>query len=289
MPLISIGQLIDRSWEHYRKHFREFTALAIWLLVPCLISIVTIVLYPSAATLLAQREMGLWEKAAVFVWMFNNFLLAPIIGLWIFAATVRFLTSFCERNVINLKIVCREGWKKFWPVVLVNILISLLLLSAWLLAVPGLLLNWLGLAVESAWLISAGNIFIMVGLAVAVILNFRWLITLWFSSYEAVVGSEGGKKALKKSHALVKGRFFPILFRLLATKIVFVGLVLIAEFIILYILNFLIDAAAGFNADLLFRLSSIAFLVVFCVGSVILTPLLIAADFLLFNSLRESR
>lgn len=289
MPLISIGQLIDRSWEHYRRHFREFTALAIWLLLPCLISVITIVLYPSAATLLAQRQMSVWEKTAVFVWMFNNFLLAPIIGLWIFAATVRFLASFCEKNIINLKIVCREGWKKFLPVVLVNILISLLLLSAWLLSAPGLLLNWLGLAIESAWLVSVGNILLIAGLATAAILNFRWLITLWFSCYEAVVGSEGGKKALKKSHALVKGRFFPVLFRLLAVKIVFVALVLIAEFIILYLLNFLIDAAAGLNADLLFRLSSIAFLVVFCVGSIMLTPLLIVADFLLFNSLRESR
>lgn len=289
MPqLISIGQIIDQTWERYKKNFSEFTNLSIWLLVPCLISIVSVTFYPPATTLLAERAMSSPEIVSVIIWVANSFLVAPIIGLWIFLTTVRLLSYQEQGKKINLKTISQEAWKLFLPVIFLNIIVSLVLLVVWLLMAPGLAINWLGVNFDLSIISIIGAVLTFVGLLLAAILDLRWLVHFTFSPFLLITENLHGTKALLRSSELVRGKFFPVLIRLLVPVLVFVFFFFIAELVLGFISEFLITAVAGLNADLMFRLGSISTTLLVCLGSIFLTPVLIIANFFLFDSLKKT-
>jgi len=57
MPLISVGQLIDHSWEHFRKHFVEVMSISCLLFIPTIFGIISLAIYPNASTLLSERAL----------------------------------------------------------------------------------------------------------------------------------------------------------------------------------------------------------------------------------------
>jgi anaerobic C4-dicarboxylate transporter len=119
MPqLISVGQIIDHSWEQYRSRFSQFVSVSAWLFFPAVLAVVSLALYPSATTLASQQDLNMIETIGVIIWMLNTFLLVPVLGLWIFITLIRLSQELHTKDVANLHTFSAQSWKVFWPTVM---------------------------------------------------------------------------------------------------------------------------------------------------------------------------
>ncbi|HBR80975.1 MAG: hypothetical protein UX09_C0037G0009 [Candidatus Uhrbacteria bacterium GW2011_GWE2_45_35] len=289
MPqLITVGQIIDQSWEHYRNRFHEIIKVSAWLFLPGLISAFALAFYPSASAMLSNQTKSYSEIASLGLWSFNNTIIAPIIGLWVFIMLILFFSADWENKKITFKNLTKQAWKLFLPVVLVNFLVSLILVGTWLLLAPGLAINWLGSLVDSGLLAGAGAIILIVGLVISLILSIRWIIEFAFAPYLLIIKNFRGKKALIGGRELVKGRLFSVLVRLILPKLVFIIVIIAAQGVLSYILNYSIFTIAGLNTDLIAKLNTISSTLLVVLASVLGTPILVLADFIIFDNLEKT-
>ncbi|MFH1253084.1 MAG: hypothetical protein V1664_02005 [Candidatus Uhrbacteria bacterium] len=288
MPqLISVGQLIDQSWETYRSKLRPLLRLSAWLLIPGLLGIISIALQPDITA--ANSVFTWWQKIGSVISFLNRFLITPIIGLWVFILLVKAMAGLNEKKSETFSSLSHTSWKLFLPCVLVNLIIFGIFIATWLTVLPGLLINWSGFQFNISTLSVIGTILTVLGVILATVLSIRWLIDFAFAPFFLIIDHEHGKKAIKKSRELILGRFWPTLFRLLIVKIVFIAVFLIIEGLLSSAIDKLVTLFIGLNINLLVRLETIGLLILLTAGSIFFTPLITLVDFLLFNSLKETK
>ena len=92
MTLITIGELIDRSWEHYHKEFASLMSVSGWILIVAAFNVATLALYPAASRLMAvNATLTKPEAVGVAMYAFSNWILAPLLGIVIFIALIRLI------------------------------------------------------------------------------------------------------------------------------------------------------------------------------------------------------
>lgn len=288
MKLISVGQLIDQTWEHYHTHWRQLMRVTIWLLLPTAVAIVTVAMYPDASTMLAMQNFSAAETSAVVAWFVNNSVLTPIIGLWVFLMTVKMIHAQMENRGIRLSALAKDGWRLFLPTVLVNLLVCLILLLSWLAVVPGIIIFLLGGVFDSSIINGLGIVLLAAGVIAALILSLEWLVCFAYAPLALILEDHRGRSALKRAKSLIKGRFWPVLIRMILPKIVFLAVLLVVEWLVGYLIGLAIAAAAGLDLDLAAKLTNIAVTVSVAIGAVLINPLLITSDYLLFDNLRAT-
>jgi len=288
IQLISIGQIIDQTWEHYHKRFRELFSISAWLFVPCIISIISMVFYPKATTLLANNSFSFTETSSLVVWFINNAILNPVIGLWVFLMTVRLLCAHWEKRSVKFGNIMKEGWKLFVPAVLINALVALILFSFWLLIVPGPLVGFLGEKINLNFISQFGVLLTMAGILVAFVLTVEWAVYLAYAPMALTVENLRGKKALMRSSELIHGRYWSGIVRFLLPKMVFLIVLLVAEGVIIFLVNLTISYLTGLNTELAATLTNIFTTLFMTIGAVLINPLIVTSDFLLFESLRNT-
>jgi hypothetical protein len=114
MKLISVGQLIDQTWEHYREHWKELISLSAWMLIPTIIAMLATAFYPSASTMLMAANFSTLEYTAVVVWFLNNTLLLPIAGLLVFIMTIKMIAAQREKTKTSLNSLIKNSAKLFF-------------------------------------------------------------------------------------------------------------------------------------------------------------------------------
>jgi len=289
MQLISIGELIDQSWENYRSRFPSFVKIIVWQLVPCFFSIIALILYPNAATMLAGRAMNITETSSVFIWFFSNSILTPIIGLWVFIATVRLLLTQMEKKPVIFSKISKEGWKLFLPTLWVSALVSFFIIAIWFILTPGIFFDWLGGTLNSSILGTFGALLIIAGSIAAAILTVERLVNLAYAPLALIIENIHGRQALKRSRELVKGKFWVTLFRMVIPKVPFIFATVVILSILTYLIQLLVTSTIGLNVDLATRVNSILSSLLLTIGLSLLNPILIITDFLLFDSLRKNK
>jgi len=287
MKLISVGQLIDQTWEHYHVSWRELMSVTVWLLLPAVIAIIATAMYPNATTMLAARDFSVTETSAVVTWFLNNALLAPIIGLWVFLMTVKMIYDQMAKRKINFSSLAKDGWKLFFPTIFVNLLVCLVLIASWLMIVPGLIFYLLGLLFNLSWLNGIGVAVLSAGIIAAFILTVEWLVYFAYAPLVLIIEGVHGKKALKRAKKLVQGKFWPVLIRMIIPKMVFVLILVAAEWVIGYLIGLTAISITGLDNDLAAKLTTIAVTFFIALGAVAINPLLIISDYLLFDNLRS--
>lgn len=288
MPkLISVGQLIDHSWEHYKTRFGELMSISVWVLVPTLISVVSLAMYPSYTTLAADQTLSALEIAGVAVWLINSLLVGPIIGVWMLSALLKLIYQQLDGKRADIKKISQESWKQFWPMVSVNVLVMLVLMAALLFALPGTILLALAPFVGAA-LSGIGGVLLVAGVLIATILGVRWLIFFAYSPLALALEGHRGKAALRRSHDLVRGRFWSALARMVLPKTVFMLVLFVAEWLILTLAGVLVESVAGLNVNLGVRLNGVIETLILGIGVVLANPIIFAADVFLYRSLQET-
>lgn len=287
MPLISIGQLIDQSWDLFRARFQAFMSISGWLLLLALFYTIALSLYPSASTLWFSNELTVSENAGVFLFALTNYLIGPLVGLWVLIGLVRFGRSVLSGRAINPKAAMAEVTSRFLPTLLVSVMVGLLLVLATIIGFgPSVLLAALGALIKSATLVGLANLLLIIGVFVALILSFKWMVEYILAPYATILDNTAGKKALMESRRLIRGRFWEVLLRLVIPKLVFILVAIILMVVISYATSIVISAVGGLNLDLRLRLSTMVEWVVPIVIAALINPLIVMADVLLYRSLK---
>jgi len=113
------------------------------------------------------------------------------------------------------------------------------------------------------------------------------IFSIWFSFalYSVILDEQKGIEALKHSKSLVKGRWWQVFWRLLVPGIFFTGVLLIAQWVISFPLETLLDGMSPgtIKFTLVFSLLSLFTSLL----SVIITPLTTAAPTILYMELKK--
>lgn len=287
--LISIGQLLDRSWDQYRERFSTYARVMGWLLVPTAIGILGALLYPPASkAILAGADFSALEWIGILLTALDV-LVAAIFGVWLFISLLHVTERALSGARVDVRGAMREAWGWFWPMVLVSILVSLVAAAAGLALVPGLLLMAIGLLAKIELVGVLGTLLSFIGIAVSLVLMVRWTVSYSMAQYALVWDNVHGVAALRKSRALITGRFWSFLWRLLAPKIVFLLVALMVQQGLDYVFEQLIIFTSALHPDTLVRLTSIEGLVLTALIGFFINPLFVIADCFLYRSLKDTR
>lgn len=286
-PLISVGRLIDESWDLYRARFHELMSVSGWLLWLAILYTLSLSLYPSASTLWLSNELTWSQYLGVILFFLTNYVIGPLLGIWVLIGLVRLLRMQLAGRKADVKKAIAEIKPLFFPTILVSIMVGFLLVVATLIGVgPGLIIGVLGAVFGSLTLVGLADFLLVIGVFVALGLSFKWMVEYMLAPYAIMSDGLRGKKALAAGRSFVKGRFWSVFLRLLVPKFVFLLIGVILMGIVTYITGILLSAAGGLNLDLQLRLTTLVEWTVPVVIAVLINPLVIIADVLLYRSLK---
>lgn len=193
MQLISAWDLIVKSWQLFSKNFTTLFKVILWLLVP---------------TILLSLAPLLGENTTVVTITFFLMALTIVVSIWINIILIELLNKYYKNETADVEGLYKTSWSKFWPLVLVSVLVGLAVLGGTIL-------------------------FIIPGIIFAV----------WFSfaNYFLILEDKRGIEALKASKKLVQGKWWSILWHWVAPTL-FYGIIMMAMAgIIMIILSFFMD------------------------------------------------
>lgn len=290
--LISIGGLIDKSWDHYRANFADLLNLSAWILVVSVIDIIALALFPKASTLLnTSASLTGAETLGVILTFVNSAVITPIVSIWILIALSLLINAqLTGKSKGQVKEAARAGLKLFWPATYILVLVFLVLVGAVLSGIaPAFIASAIFGLVNAGALFILSSLLLFIGVIVAIILSVKWGVEYVLSPYALFLENKRGPEALKRSKQLIQGRFFDAFIRMLIPKLVFALVGIIALAILVYLANILTGATAGLNLDLQLRLGTIINSIFPALIAVFINPLLVIVDVILYQNLMQGR
>lgn len=288
-PLLSIGHLIDAAWEAYRHRYAEFLSLSGWLVVSTILSVIALTFYPTASKLAsAGIDFTSFEIIGVFLYFVTHLIIEPVIGLFVFVAIIRLTEQSPDRQKAVRESV-EEAKKLFLPAAGIAIVFGLLITLIPLIGmgIP-FSIGAIGVATENAFLLLLGNILLVLGIMISFVCVIRFFLFYAFALYARVIDGITGKNSFRASQALVKGRFWAVFGRYAVPKIVFILFGIVAIFLVGFVVQMLIGIFSGLNVDLQLRLTSIALTVIPSIVVILIYPLMILSDTVLYHELTKS-
>lgn len=200
-PLLPVRQYVGLAWQRYIQHLGRFLEVSLWLLIPSLIQIGLLFLLTLPSVTLELST----------VWTLNLFLsrgLTLIIGTWVSIRLMKLVLAPDPKEEKYIVTHPHLGWSLFFPALWINILYGLATFGG----------------------------------SVALVLPGLWLlVSLSFGSYLLVDQDLRGLKALDGSLRLVRGRWWPVLGRLMLAGLSF----FVLSFLLLTVLSLILDLIFG--------------------------------------------
>ena len=286
--LISVGQLIDQSWEIYRSRFVPLMTISGWLVLTAVFYAIALTFYPSASVLQSGAGLSTFEAFGVVFFMITTLFLAPIISFWIYTSIGRALSMHFARRTPNTKKAMIQGKDVFFQALITSIMVVLMILLAIVIGFgPAIFLATVAALANASSLVILANILLVIGIFVALFFSIKWLVYYILAPLITILDGDRGKAALIKSRSLIEGRFWDVLMRVSVPKLVFFIFGVFAMSIFSYIVGILIDASGGINLDLQVRISTMVQTIVPIVIAAFINPLIIISDVLLLRSLEK--
>lgn len=287
--LITMGGLIDRTWDHYRAHFNELMHISGWIILLGLFDLVALFFYPKSSTLELGSLMNGAETFGIVLFAIVNIIIAPLFGLWLFIALVRLVRGQLESKHAPIREALRDGVRLYLPCLLVNILALLMIVLAGAIGiVPGLIFGWIAGAIGNQALVVLAALVMIAGGITAVVLAIRWSVFYALSPFALLMDHLHGRAALTQSRTLAQKNFWHTLLLLIVPKLVFLLIGFIILFIVSYAVQLALTVFAGLSIDTYVRLISMSDAVFPILLAVLLNPLLVISDSLLYRSLKEA-
>lgn len=285
--LISVGAILDRSWQHYTKHFLELVSISAWLLLLAVLNIVSVWLSPDTLVATSGSPMSAASTVGLILYALTFFVLAPILSIWISNRLIKGIDQQLSGRTINLKELSTFGWKYFFPRLLVGFLTGVLVLAPMLLLVPGGAFAALSAATGSAALSILSTALIFIGVIAAGLGCVYIAVRVLFSPYTLLLENKRGRDAVKASAKLSAGKWWATFWRVVIPAVVFYFFMFTIQFFLLLLLKNIILSVAGLNVTLAAQLYNIGSGTVFIVLNALVAPLLVIANMLVYRSLRD--
>lgn len=289
-PLLSVGQLIDNSWELFRSKMVEYLSVSSWLLVTAILHVIALAFYPSVSKLQLNADLTNLEIFGMYLYALTFYIIAPIFAFWILASMTRMVRMHLSRRKLDHVQALKEGRDIFFPTLVTTAMVILMLILALVIGfAPSAILAGLGSWLNLGVLTVIASILLLIGVFVSCYLSVQWMGYYFFGPVATIFDNKRGKAALETSRNLVEGRFWAVLARIVVPKLVFMLFGVFLMYIIAMVTSIVIDTVAGLNLDLFLRLTTIVDTVIPIVIVILINPLVIISDVLLFQSLKESR
>lgn len=288
--LISIGQILDTTFEHYTKHFKAFMGVSLWLFIISIFAIVSTILQPATETnyLIEYSLLTTSEYIGIIISVIGTVIVAPIIGIWITIALIKTEDNIFKNKTEKFTTVGSYSCKKFFSYAWIALLKTLILLLPALAVVPGFILIAINVFTNGGiWLGAVSLIVLVLGAIVGLIL--LTILSIWFAfPVFALIGDDArGVKAIKESKKLVSGRFWSVLWRLFVPKLIFTAGLIVAQIVVLVVV-FPILGFSSLSGEATYKISSIIDTLASLGLSALVAPLFIIADYLIYDSLRKT-
>ena len=287
--LISVGQLIDSSWDVYRTKFFELLSISGWLVLPAIFYAIALAFYPAASNLALAAALTGSETFGVLLFAATTFLIAPITTFWIYIALVGATNKHLSGKTIHPSKELKAVKPLFLPAAITSIMVGLMTLLAIVIGFgPAIILNIIGALSNISFFVGLASVLLVVGIFVTLFLSIRWLVFYIFAPMITILEGTKGKLAMNASHNLLKGQVVPIAVRIIVPKLVFLIFGVFLMSIFSYFVALLIDASAGLNLDLQLRVVTMTETIVPILISVLINPLVIISDILLYRNLKST-
>jgi hypothetical protein len=281
-PLISIGSLIDTSFEHYRKHLPSILGITLWLLVAAI---------PSAIGILLSREgddLGLATWASFGLNVVGG-VITVLASLHISVALILAVREQRKGKSIDPRVVLRKAFSLdlsyIWAMILKNIFAVLLPLIPLILAFAAFIF---ALRSENTLLVNSLSILAFIAILIALGGAIKFSLTYNFVPYATVLEGKRGMESLRTSATLVRGRWWETFWRSFLPKALYTLIFVVALGVILWVTGIIAIAVsqesfviAKFFALLNFFISTLV--------NAFMLPLLLLNDYYLYDNLQETR
>src|SRR3989339_284417 len=115
--LISIGQIIDKTWDIYSANFKPLMRISLWGFLVGVFVIIRLILLPDGETETIAQIVGGDPKQTMII----GFALAvgisifaiPITSIWIYMNLVRAVDAHLGRRGYSFKGLSQQSWHDF--------------------------------------------------------------------------------------------------------------------------------------------------------------------------------
>ena len=282
--LISIGQVLDHSLEHCRKHYKELLAIVLWMVAA---SVPTVASKLVALTDTDQAlTNGDWLSFSLAL---LGALLAGVVSFWMYATLTSAIADQAANKRINLSQLYHAGWNVFWKYLGLTILIGLIFLGLSLMTLPGLILLLIGASPAVSSVFSGlGLPLLFIGGLASLAMVIKLTVQLAFSPFILLLEKRSIIDSITGSMALVRGRWWATLLRFAIPKIIY--------FLAFFVIGFVVFQAIALLMTVLSTSSQAAVMIIYTLTlflsvllSVIVVPFIVATDYYLYDSLQKTR
>jgi hypothetical protein len=282
--LISLGQVIDKTLVHYKKHFVELLSITAWMVVASVPAALAKLLQPftagTALTPLHLLTIALNDLGAV---------LLGVVSAWALLTVIIAIQEEASGAAADVKARARRSWKLFLPYVWVSILLALVFAAILLPPVLGFILLAIDFARNtSTMLTTIGFVLFIFGSIVSFILLVKYSIQFGFAPYSLVLDGERGMKALTHSSDLVKGRWWATFFRFVLPKLLYSLVIVVVNVVLFAALAILLVILIG-DGQLFEGIGNATWLLLGSAISALTVPLIAVTDYYIYDSLRSAR
>ena len=287
-PLISVGELIDQSWDVYRSRFVELLSISGWFIVTAILLAIALAFYPSATKLQIGSVLTISETMGVILFSVTTLLITPLLSFWLYTSLTKALGAHFSRRPVDPKVALREGREAFIPTALTSLMVMVRVLLAVVIGFgPAAIVATLGWITNVSGFIILANLLLVIGIFVSLFLSIKWIVYYILAPLITVLDGVRGKEALTQSRSLIEGRFWSVLARIAIPKLVFVLFGVFAMSIMGYLIGILVNASGGINLDIQLRISTMTQTIIPILIATFINPLIIISDVLLLRSLKE--
>jgi hypothetical protein len=283
-PLISLGQVIDKTIAHYRKHFVELLSITAWIVIASV---------PAAAAKLLQPYTVGTEPTPLHIFYlvlsYTGAILLAVVSTWVLLSIIIAVAEEASGTARDQKAQGKKAWKLFFSYVWVSILVSLVI--ALILVPPflGLVLIIIDAARNTSTVLSSiGGVLLFVGALISFVLLVKYSIQYGFAPYSLVLENEHGVKALQHSATLVSGRWWSTFFRFVIPKLIYALVVFVLNFLLLAVLAILLIVLLG-DGQLYQGIGNATWFILSSIVTALSLPLIAVTDFYIYDSLRTTR
>lgn len=202
--LISVADIIQNSYELYKKHWRKMLVYLIFLLLPTII----LSLFGIAAVFLTVYAPALTLTTNLII--VAIFAISLVFSLWVSIALAKEIqTLLTGQTEAGWKAVFSSSSALIWPVIYTSLLVAVIVFAtSLLLIIPGI------------------------------------IFAVWYSFvfYTVILEQQKGRAALRASKELVAGRWWSICWRLIAPSLLFGIIAFLIQYLLLIPINYFISS-----------------------------------------------
>lgn len=281
-PLISLGTLIDTSFEHYKKHLPSILGLTLWLLVAAI---------PSAIGILLSQE---GNAVNTVTWLsFGLNVLGGIIGvlasLHISVALISSLREQKQGKATDPRTFLKKAFSLdlpyLWAIILRGVFVALLPLIPLILSLTAFVFV---LRSQNAVLVNIFSVITFAAILLALGGIVKFSLHFAFVPFATVLDGARGMGSLKTSAALVKGRWWETFARIFIPKLLYTVI-----FVIILVLTLwgtgTLGIALSQGSFFVAKLFAITNFFISTLLNAFFIPLLLLNDYYVYEDLKETK